>query len=112
MRTVVETLHFQARAKKAMSDEEKAEAITMIAFDPQCGVLIKGTGGIRKVRFGIEERGKRGGVHIIYFFHSDALPIFLLEVFAKNEKADLSAAERNALVKLAKVLKDTCGARS
>jgi hypothetical protein len=55
------------------------------------------TGGIRKLRWGTQGRGKRGGVRVIYYYHSEALPLFLLNVFAKNEKANLSKAERNEL---------------
>jgi hypothetical protein len=60
-------------------------------------VVVPGSGGIRKVRFGFGGRGKSGGARIIYLFGGEYLPVFLLAAFAKNEKADLSASERNAL---------------
>jgi len=63
-------------------------------------VVIPGSGGIRKVRFGFGARGKSGGARIIYLFSGERLPVFVLAVFAKNEKADLSPAERNALAKM------------
>jgi hypothetical protein len=100
--TVVETDAFVARARSRMNDGERQAAIDMIATDPACGDVIIGGGGIRKVRFGIGGRGKSGGVRIIYYYHSEHLPVFLLTVFAKNEQADLSMAERNALAKAAK----------
>ena len=77
-------------------DERKA-IVDRLASDPTCGVVIPGGGGIRKVRFGFGARGKSGGARIIYLFCGTDLPIFILAVFAKNEKANLSAAERNAL---------------
>ena len=110
--TVAETNTYTARAAKLMTAAERDEALIMIASDPLCGDLIKETGGIRKVRFGIAGRGKRGGVRIIYFFHNETMPIFLLTVFAKNEQSDLAASERKALAKLTAVLVDTYGRRS
>ena len=71
-----------------------------LAADRTCGVVIPGSGGIRKVRFGFGARGKIGGARIIYLFSGVSLPVFVLAVFAKNEKADLSLGERNALAKL------------
>ena len=59
--------------------------------------VIPGSGGIRKVRFGFGGRGKSGGARIIYLFSGESLPVFILAAFAKSEKANLSAAERNAL---------------
>jgi hypothetical protein len=71
----------------------------MVASDPQCGVVIPGTGGVRKVRVAASGRGKSGGARVIYLFGGDHVPMFLLAVFAKNEKGNLSQAERNALKK-------------
>lgn len=66
--TVVETTSFMTDAKVCMTNEERTEAINMIAANPECGDIIPGGGGIRKVRFGIGGRGKSGGVRIIYYF--------------------------------------------
>jgi hypothetical protein len=52
------------------------------------------------VRFGFGARGKSGGARIIYLFSGESLPVFILTVFAKNEKANLSPAERNAFAKM------------
>jgi hypothetical protein len=70
-----------------------------VAGDPECGVLVPGTGGIRKMRFGFGGRGKRGGTRVIYLFAGADMPVLLLAAFAKNEQADLSGAERSALAK-------------
>lgn len=64
--TVVETASFLADAKACMTDDERIEAINMIAAHPECGDLISGGGGIRKVRFATGGKGKSGGVRIIY----------------------------------------------
>ena len=81
----------------------------MVAQEPTCGVLIEGTGGVRKVRFAVGSRGKSGGVRIVYYFHSEAMPVYLLTLFAKNEKANLTKAERNALARLVTALKRAHG---
>ena len=65
-----------------------------LASNPTAGVVIRGTGGLRKMRVGLAGRGKRGGARVIYFFHSERMPLYLLAVFAKNERADLTASER------------------
>ena len=70
---------------------------------------MEGTGGVRKVRFAIGGRGKSGGVRVVYYFHSEAMPVYLLTLFAKNEKANLTKAERNALARLVTDLKGTHG---
>ena len=92
-----------------MSEQEQFDAISMIASDPECGVVMRETGGIRKVRFRLGGRGKSGGVRLIYYFHNLEMPVFLLTVFAKNEKANLSADERKALKGLVRKLTKACG---
>jgi len=102
--TVVETASFVTDAKVCMTDEERTEAINMIAANPECGDIIPGGEGIRKVRFAIGGRGKSGGARIIYYFHNELVPVFLLAVFAKNEQANLTRAETNLLGNAAKML--------
>jgi hypothetical protein len=72
-------------------------------------MLIQGGGGLRKVRFGVGGRGKRGGVRIIYYFHDRSVPVFLLTVFAKNERDDLSRGELNRLASVVKEIARTYG---
>lgn len=100
--TIIETNHFVVRAKRCLTDEARGRVIDMIATNPECGRIIKGGGGVRKVRFGIGDRGKRGGTRIVYFFYDRSAPVFLLTVFAKNERDDLTKAERNLLSQTAK----------
>lgn len=107
--TVVETASFVADAKVCMTNDERIEAINMIAANPECGDIVSGGGGIRKVRFAIGGRGKSGGVRIIYYFHNERVPVFLLAVFAKNEQANLTRAETNLLGNAAKMLARTYG---
>jgi hypothetical protein len=58
---------------------------------------LQGKGGVRKVRFAGEGRGKSGAYRVIYYYHSEDIPLFVLALFAKNEKANLTKAERNEL---------------
>lgn len=102
--TVVETAAFVSDVKSCMTEEERTEAISTIAANPECGDLIPGGGGIRKVRFAVGSKGKSAGVRIIYYFHNELLPIFLLAVFAKNDRANLTKAETNMLGAAAKML--------
>jgi hypothetical protein len=100
MQTVVETPPYLAVAERLFSEDERAAIIDAVSADPLCGVVIPGTGGVRKVRVAASGRGKRGGARVIYLFGGDDVPVFLLAVFAKNEKSDLSPAERNSLGKI------------
>ena len=109
--TLVETPEFIRRTEKLLYESEREALIGYLAANPTAGDLIPGSGGVRKLRWGLEGRGKRGGARIIYFFHSSRLPLFLLTAFAKNERADLSQADRDSLRKLTKLLVDTYGSR-
>ena len=105
MIAVAETSYYSKRAAAIMSEDECEVVIEMIARDPRAGDLIPGTGGVRKLRIALEGRGKSGGARLIYYYHNDAWPVLLLEVFPKNQKANLSKAQRNALAKLVTELK-------
>ena len=98
--TVVETPLFLKKASAIFDDDERATLIAFVAANPEAGRVIRETGGIRKLRWAARGKGKRGGARVIYYFHNESLPIFLLSAYAKGEKADLSKAERDALKKL------------
>ena len=102
--TVVETPSFLRDAKKLLNDEEREALVYYLSSSPRAGVLIKGTGGIRKIRWVREGSGKSDAYRVIYFFHSMEIPLFLLNMFAKNEKANISQAERNELKQLTDLL--------
>ncbi|WP_245431272.1 type II toxin-antitoxin system RelE/ParE family toxin [Rhodoplanes roseus] len=101
---MVELAGYRARANALLTTDEQAAVVDLIAFDPTCGDLIPGTGGLRKLRVGRSGIGKRGGARVVYFFHDPQVPIFLLALYAKNEKADLSASERREFAGLTKEL--------
>jgi hypothetical protein len=103
--TVAETPEYLRCAGRLLSSAERAGVVEWLAANPAAGDLIRGTGGVRKLRWARGGRGKSGGVRVIYYFHSQAMPLYLLTVFGKNEKADLSNAERNELAALTRLLK-------
>ena len=91
--SVVETHEFLSATKKLMDDAERAELVLYLAYNPTAGDVIPGSGGVRKVRWGLEGRGKRGGARVIYFFHDMEMPLLLLKAYAKNEQEDLSQVQ-------------------
>ena len=102
--TTVETARFLKDAKPLMSDSERDELVVFVGANPEAGQIIPETGGVRKIRWALAGRGKRGGARVIYYYHNQRLPLFLLAVYGKNEKANLSKAERNAMKRLVPVL--------
>jgi hypothetical protein len=87
-----------------MSDTEREELVTFVGANPEAGEIIPGTGGVRKIRWGLAGRGKRGGARVIYYYHDERFPVFLLAAYAKNEKSNLSMAERNAMRRVIPIL--------
>lgn len=83
-----------------MPESERVRLVEFIGANPEAGDLIPETGGVRKLRWALPGSGKRGGARVIYFFHNESLPVFLLAMYGKNEKANLSKAERNAMAKV------------
>lgn len=78
--------------------------IAYLARHPKAGDLMQSTGGIRKLRWGRGSQGKSGGVKVIYYFHNEQMPLYLLTLFGKNEQENLSHAERNELAQLTTLL--------
>ena len=105
--TVCETEEFLARAEKVWSAEERGEFVDFIALHPEAGDLIPGAGGVRKVRWTKPGTGKRGGVRVIYYFYDTTVPLFLITMFAKNQKSDLNPADKKGLAEFAKLAKAT-----
>ena len=95
--SVMELAGYRRRADDLFTVEEQDAIVDLIAFEPTCGDLIAGTGGLRKVRVGRGGSGKRGGARVIYYFYYADVPAVLMALYAKNEKADLTAPDRKAL---------------
>ncbi len=107
MQTVVEMPEFLRCAKKlGLSEDEKNEIINLIADDPKAGDEISGTGGMRKMRVAARDKGKSGGYRLITFFSGQDIPAFLVTIYAKSNKGNITDKEKNILKDLSKILVD------
>jgi len=102
--TVLETREFLRKASRLMSESERADLVAFIGANPEAGGIIPETGGVRKLRWALAGMGKRGGARVIYYYHNEQLPVFLLSAYAKNRKENLSKGERNAMKSLVPLL--------
>jgi len=110
MITIIEFPSFLAQIGKSMKATERDDFIDFLAKHPLAGDEITGTGGIRKVRWAGKGKGKRGGVRVIYYFYNESAPIFLLTVYGKGEKEDLTPEQKKQMSQLVKILKTECKA--
>ena len=98
MQTVVETPDYLGDAKAAgIGDNERRSIVEYVADNPTAGDLIVGSGGARKLRFAAPGRGKSGGYRVVTYYGGGDLPVFLLNVFKKGDRVNLSKAEINEL---------------
>ena len=104
MQTIVELPEFLRKSEKLLTIAQRSSIINYLAEHPASGDIVQGTGGIRKLRWSAQGRGKSGGVRVIYYYHNETIPLFLLTVFGKGEKANLSKSERNELAKFTSLL--------
>lgn len=106
-RTFIEVPLFTKRWKEiGLGDAELQTLQILLLKDPESGPIMEGTGGIRKVRFPLRNRGKSGSVRVCYTDFAEYEVTYLITAFTKNEQENLSAEEKNALKKLVKILKD------
>ena len=103
--TVAETALFARQAEDVWDEAEREAFVDFIAQNPEAGDVIPDTGGVRKVRWARAGTGKRGGARVIYFYHNPDRPLYLLMVYAKARREDLTPDEKKAVRKLAAVLK-------
>jgi len=103
--TFIETPIFTDRIVDLISDDELAEFQVDLAQNPEKSGPIRGTGGLRKVRWNLEGKGKSGGIRIMYLPLKVHGHIYLIFVFAKNESDNLSASETRELKKIAEAIK-------
>ena len=109
MQTIVELAEFSKKADKLFSEPERLNLIKYLAAHPASGDMMQGTGGIRKLRWSAHGKGKSGGVRVVYYFHNESMPLFLLTLFGKGEKSNLLKSERNELAKFARLLIENYG---
>src|SRR5688572_15694171 len=98
--TIVETNVFYRECRKILTEDQVEEMKGFLAVNPTAGDLIPALRGIRKLRWRINQKGKSGGVRIIYFFYNKDMPLFLLDIYSKSARTDLKARQKNVLNKL------------
>lgn len=82
-----------------MSDDEYRRLQEALLRRPTQGDVVEGTGGVRKLRWGQEGRGKRGSLRVIYYWHAQGEIFLMLFLYRKNEQKDLTAEQRKILAK-------------
>jgi len=95
----IETASFTKYLNAYLNDNEYRELQKFLVEQPEAGVLIQGTGGLRKLRWSVDNKGKRGGVRV-YYWQISKDQIYLFTLYAKNEMTDLSSEDKKALKKM------------
>jgi hypothetical protein len=96
------TPKFMQLVRKAMACEKLQELIDWLTLHPEAGVLISGTGGIRKIRWqtGNNNKGKSGGVRVLYYYDKHVLIVLLITLYRKSDKENIDASEKVYLKKI------------
>lgn len=102
---IITTSRYERAIRKLMSEADRRAMEAVIAADPGAAPVIRGTGGLRKLRWAGSGRGKRGGIRTIYFRRAGPDTIYLLTAYAKADRDDLSPADRKALLQLVAAIK-------
>ncbi len=112
-RTFIMTPEFDRSWKNlGLTDDHLKELQEMLLLNPQTGKVIQGTGGLRKVRFALENRGKSGSIRVLYVDLVVHEKVYLITAYPKNEKDNLTNAEKVEVKKLIMQLKNSANERS
>jgi mRNA-degrading endonuclease RelE of RelBE toxin-antitoxin system len=90
--TFIETKLFTRLVQNYFTDDEYAALQNSIVANPEAGDVIRGSGGVRKLRWGLAGRGKRGGVRVIYYLQLQQGQVWMLTLYAKNEADSITGA--------------------
>ena len=96
---------FARKAEKLLTEEEHEDLLLYLSMYYKAGDEIRGTGGVRKIRYALKGRGKSGGVRVIYYFFDEVNPLLALFLYGKNEQASLTPTEKKLAASLAAALK-------
>ena len=106
-RVFIETATFRRSwVGNGLNDDDLRKLQYSIAENPQAGPLIEGTGGLRKIRWGLPQRGKRGSVRIIYADFEYYKTMYMIYAYSKDEKEDLTPDEKSVMKKLMMEIKN------
>lgn len=95
--TILETKTVHKAFNKLVGSKNREKFHRFLQDSPEAGALIQGAYGLRKIRWGRPGIGKRGGVRIIYYYYVQGAKLYVLDIYAKSEKEDLSSAQRKLL---------------
>ena len=93
MYTVIETPVYSGKVKRILTDDEREAFAVFIAQNPKAGSVVRGSGGVRKVRWAREGSGKSGGARVVYYNRLDSGEIWLLTLYAKSDRSTIPAHE-------------------
>lgn len=102
---VFTTKAYERAIRKVTTADVRKDMESAIAADPTVAPVIPGTGGIRKLRWAGSGRGKRGGIRTVYFYHAGPEAVYLLTVYAKAAREDLTPADKKAWARLVAAIK-------
>ncbi len=105
MITVRTSKSFESLALSMMDEDAYDSLIEFLAHNYLKGDIIPGTGGVRKIRYARQGRGKSAGFRVVYYYHSEGNPIVPLTIFGKNQRSNISQAETNELYKIVQLIK-------
>ena len=92
--TVQEMPEFAKEADRILGDVLRVQLLTFLGLNPTAGVIVQGTGGVGKLRWAVPWRGKRGGARVIYSFYSESAPLLALDIYAKNDREELTGDQK------------------
>lgn len=110
--TIAEMPSARRDLARLLTEAEIDRLFDHLAVSPECGTLIPGTGGLRKLYWRGQGKGKSKGIRVIYFYHDLNMPLFLLAVYGKGERLQLSKKEEAALARMADELRDEQASRN
>jgi len=102
----IESKAFEKLREKYLDDESYRDLQNFLVLQPLSGDVIQGTGGLRKLRWSANGKGKRGGIRTIYLYLTEKSHIHFLTVYAKNEMSDLTSDEKKILKRIVEELKN------
>jgi len=99
---IIETPIFTKKINEVLSDDEYSELQRELVINPKAGALIPGGRGLRKLRWAISGRGKRGGLRVIYYWYTQDEKLYMLFPFKKSEQEDLTKEQMKMLIEYVK----------
>ena len=96
----IETPVFTELVEKQLDREAYRALQLTLLLRPEQGSVIPGSGGLRKIRWGVDGKGKRGGVRVIYFWEKAKATCYMLFLYRKNQQGDLAAVQVRTLARV------------